>query len=99
MTWLTFVVSLGAYALLILLIKQCTATRVSSLLYLTPPTTMLMDYFVFGNMVTVNGMVGLIIVAIGVVLTHRGESLPPNYRQRLIVANRLAVTAVCQTRC
>ena len=76
LTWLTFVVSLGAYALLILLIKKCTATRVSSLLYLTPPTTMLMDYFVFGSMVTINGMVGLIIVAIGVVLTHRGESLP-----------------------
>ena len=74
LAWLTFVVSLAAYGLLIFLIKHCEATRVASLLYLTPPVTMVMDYFAFGNAVTLNGMIGLIIAAIGVFLAHRGEA-------------------------
>ena len=74
LVWLIFVVSLGAYALLILLIKKCQATRVASLLYLTPPVTMVMDYLAFGNAVTRNGMIGLAIAAVGVFLVHRGES-------------------------
>ena len=74
LAWLTLVVSLAAYGLLIFLIKKCPATRVASLLYLTPPVTMVMDYFAFGNYVTVNGMAGLAIAAVGVFLVHRGEA-------------------------
>lgn len=72
LVWLTFVVSLGAYGLLILLVKKCPATRVASLLYLTPPVTMVMDYLVFGNLVTINGLIGLVIAAAGVFLVRRG---------------------------
>ena len=74
LAWLIFVVSLSAYALLILLIKKCPATRVASLLYLTPPVTMVMDYLAFGNAVTRNGMIGLAIAAVGVFWVHRGEA-------------------------
>lgn len=75
LAWLTFVVSLAAYGLLILLIKKCPATRVASLLYLTPPVTMVMDYLAFGNSLTVNGIVGMAIAAFGVFLVHRGETM------------------------
>ena len=74
LAWLTLVVSLGAYGVLLALIKKCPATRIASLLYLTPPVTMVMDYFAFGNSVTSNGMVGLAIAAAGVFLVHRGET-------------------------
>ncbi|MGI9338900.1 MAG: DMT family transporter [Gammaproteobacteria bacterium] len=70
--WLTFVVSLGAYGMLIFLVKKCPATRVASLLYLTPPVTMIMDYLVFGSLVTINGLVGLVIASAGVFLVRLG---------------------------
>ena len=64
--WLIIIVSLGAYGMLILLYKKCPATRVASLLYLTPPTTMLLGYLAFGNTITGNGIIGLGIAAAGV---------------------------------
>ncbi len=73
LVWLTFVISLGAYGLLILLFKHAPASRVASLLYLSPPVAMVMDYFAFGNVVTINGMLGLLIAATGVILAHRGS--------------------------
>lgn len=73
LAWLTFVVSLGAYGMLIFLVKKCPATRVASLLYLTPPVTMIMDYLAFGNLVTINGLIGLVIAAVGVFLVRRSS--------------------------
>ena len=69
--WLTFVVSLGAYGLLIYLFKQCSASRVAALLYLTPPMTMVMDYIAFGAALTINGAIGLVIAAFGVFLSRK----------------------------
>ena len=74
LAWLTLVVSLGAYGILIYLVKKCPATRVASLLYLTPPVTMIMDYLAFDNAVTVNGLIGLGIAAVGVFLVRRNGS-------------------------
>ena len=73
LTWLTFICSLGGYALLMFLIKKSAVTRAASLFYLVPPATMVMDYFAFGNAVTINGMFGLLIAAIGVFLAHCGK--------------------------
>ena len=72
LAWLTFVVSLAAYGMLIFLVKKCPATRVASLLYLTPPITMVMDYLAFGSAVTPGGIAGLAVAAFGVFLVHRG---------------------------
>jgi len=69
--WLTFVVSLAAYGLLIFLFKHRPAAHVAALLYLTPPVTMLMDYLAFGAALTVNGVIGLCIAAAGVYLSRR----------------------------
>ena len=71
--WLAFIISLAAYGLLIFLFKHCAASRVASLLYLTPPTTMVMDYLAFGNVIAIFGLIGLAIACLGVVLTHKGE--------------------------
>ena len=69
--WLTFIVSLSAYGLLIYLFKRRPAPYVAALLYLTPPMVMLMDYFVFGAMVTIFGLIGLMIAVVGVYLSRR----------------------------
>lgn len=70
MIWLTLVVSLGAYALMWLLIEQINATRVASLFYLGPPLTMLMAWIAFGDTLLITDVIGLLVVFAGVLLTQ-----------------------------
>jgi len=69
MLWLIVVVSLGAYALMWLLLGRIDATRVASLFYLGPPVTMLMAWVAFGDKLQSTDVISLFIVAVGVVLT------------------------------
>jgi drug/metabolite transporter (DMT)-like permease len=80
MIWLILAVSLGAYALMWLLIKRIDATKVASLFYLGPPVTMIMAWITFGDTVSVMDIAGLCIVFIGVVLTqfNQREKNDPN---------------------
>lgn len=66
MIWLVLVVSLGAYALMWLLIERIDATRVASLFYLGPPVTMVMAWVAFGDTLTLSDVVGLLVVVLGV---------------------------------
>ncbi|HKK62955.1 MAG TPA: DMT family transporter [Bacteroidales bacterium] len=70
MIWLILAVSLGAYALMWLLIERIEATRVASLFYLGPPVTMLMAWMAFGDTVRIMDIAGLCIVLTGVMLTQ-----------------------------
>lgn len=72
MAWLVVAVSLGAYALMWILIKRLDATRVASLFYLGPPTTMLMAWLAFGDRVALTDWVGLVLVALGVWMAQSG---------------------------
>ncbi|MGF1513694.1 MAG: DMT family transporter [Elainellaceae cyanobacterium] len=86
--WLALVLSLGAYGLMLKLLEYRTATRVSSLMYLSPPVTLLLGFLVFGDRLFWQDGIGLVITALGVVLVYRGESaeLPPrgnNLRSRM----------------
>ncbi|MBD3257378.1 EamA family transporter [candidate division GN15 bacterium] len=67
MIWLILAVSLGAYALMWLLIERIDATRVASLFYLGPPVTMIMAWIAFGDGLILADVVGLLVVLIGVV--------------------------------
>jgi len=70
MAWLILAVSLGAYALMWLLIQRMDATRVASLFYLGPPVTMLMAWITFGDTLRGTDVVGLLVVLVGVLLTQ-----------------------------
>ncbi len=70
MTWLILGVSLGAYALMWLLIERIDATRVASLFYLGPPVTMLMAWIAFGDTLKILDIIGLLVVFAGVLLTQ-----------------------------
>lgn len=70
MLWLILGVSLGAYALMWLLIERLDATRVASLFYFGPPVTMLMAWIAFGDTLRLTDIIGLIVVFAGVFLAQ-----------------------------
>jgi drug/metabolite transporter (DMT)-like permease len=70
--WLALVVTVPAYALTFHLIRTRDATRVSALQYFVPPTTMIIAWLVFGEVLSVNGMAGLLVTSAGFWLMARG---------------------------
>ena len=71
MVWLILGVSLAAYALMWLLLSRLDATRVASLFYLGPPVTMIMAWVAFGDTLLSTDVIGLVIVAAGVIVVQR----------------------------
>ena len=69
--WLVLVLSLGAVSLLNLLIRRGGAVNVASLFYLTPPTTALIAWAMFGETLTSWALVGMALAAAGVWLARQ----------------------------
>jgi drug/metabolite transporter (DMT)-like permease len=65
--WSIFALSIGAIFLLFALIRKSAATSVTSLLYLTPPTTAIMAWLMFGEAFSMVGMAGMVLAVTGVV--------------------------------
>jgi drug/metabolite transporter (DMT)-like permease len=76
--WLIVLASLGGYVMYVYVARAQGATVVSTLLFLTPPTTMFWVYLMFGERVTLAGLVGLAISGAGVwlVLGRRRATTP-----------------------
>ena len=70
--WLVLVLSLGAISLLNLLIRNGSAVNVASLFYLTPPTTALIAWAMFGETLSVIALAGMGVAVAGVWLAHKG---------------------------
>ena len=64
--WSILALSIGAIFLLFRLISRNDATRVTSLLYLTPPTTAVMAWLMFGEALSPLGLVGMAVAVAGV---------------------------------
>jgi drug/metabolite transporter (DMT)-like permease len=71
--WLVVLASLGGYVMYVYVNKTEGATVVSTLLYLTPPTTMLWVFLMFDEPVTLVDLLGLLVSAAGVMLVLRGR--------------------------
>ena len=71
--WSIFALSIGAIFLLFALIRKSAATSVTSLLYLTPPTTALMAWLMFGEALSLLGLAGMAIAVIGVIVVVRNK--------------------------
>jgi drug/metabolite transporter (DMT)-like permease len=69
--WSIFALSIGAIFLLFALIRKSAATQVTSLLYLTPPTTAAMAWLVFGEAFSITGIIGMVLAIIGVIFVVR----------------------------
>ncbi|MGB7481855.1 MAG: DMT family transporter [Burkholderiaceae bacterium] len=69
--WSVLALSIGAIFLLYALIRRNAATSVASLLYLTPPTTALMAWLMFGEVFSLIGLAGMVLAVIGVAFVVR----------------------------
>ena len=72
--WLIFITTLGSYTLMFTLLRLGEATKVASLVYLTPAITMVMAYLLFGETLNLLGFIGMVIASFGVALTNRGQT-------------------------
>ncbi|MFC0253234.1 DMT family transporter [Massilia consociata] len=64
--WSIFALSIGAIFLLFTLIRRSQATEVTSLLYLTPPTTAIMAWALFGESFSPLALAGMAVAVLGV---------------------------------
>ena len=71
MAWSVLALTLGGSSLLYLLIQRGAATAVTSLFYLVPPTTALMAWLLFGEVITIATVIGTLLTALGVSLVVR----------------------------
>jgi drug/metabolite transporter (DMT)-like permease len=69
--WVIGVNSLGAFALLFVLLRRGAVNQVATLFFLMPPATAVMDYFVLGDELTALKVAGVVIAALGVFLATR----------------------------
>lgn len=66
LAWAVLALSIAAIFLLFALIRRSDATKVTSLLYLTPPTTAVMAWLMFGEAFSVLGVAGMALAVTGV---------------------------------
>jgi len=67
LAWSVLALSIGAIFLLFTLIRRGNATQVTSLLYLTPPTTAIMAWLAFGEAFNWMGIAGMVLAVVGVI--------------------------------
>ncbi|ODP31338.1 DMT family transporter [Pandoraea sp. ISTKB] len=77
LAWSVLALSIGAISLLFLLIRRGAATKVSSLMYLTPPTTAVMAWLLFGETLSPLSAAGMIVAALGVALVIERRAASP----------------------
>ncbi len=71
--FLAWVVSLGAYGLMFVLLRKIPTVKVSCLLYLSPPVTMVIAYFTFGEKIAEMDLMGLVVAGIAVWVVSKPE--------------------------
>ena len=71
--FMVIIVSIGSYGALFLLLRHVSVIKVSALVYLTPPTTMIMAWFLFGETLTSIQWSGLGLAAVAVWIVYRDD--------------------------
>jgi drug/metabolite transporter (DMT)-like permease len=71
MAWLVLVLSVGAVSLLLFLIRRGAASNVASLFFLVPPTTAMMAWGLFGEVMGPIEIAGVAAAAAGVLMVNR----------------------------
>jgi drug/metabolite transporter (DMT)-like permease len=66
--WIALLSGLGGYGAFLLVIRRQGAVAVGTWLYLSPPTTMLWTWIMFGDRIGVLGLLGVLVTAAGVIL-------------------------------
>ena len=71
--WAIFPISIGSISLLFMMIRKGAATKVTSFLYLVPPTTAIMAWMLFEEPFTALMAIGLGLTMTGVFLVNMGQ--------------------------
>ena len=71
LVWGIVGISIGAMSLLFILIRRGNATKVSSLMYLTPPTTAIMGWVLFNEPLTILVGLGTLLTMLGVLIVNQ----------------------------
>ncbi|WP_233507159.1 DMT family transporter, partial [Jiangella anatolica] len=74
--WLLVLSTAGGYGAYLVVLRRSGATRVSSLLYLTPPTTAVWAWLMFGDAIGVVVVAGFSVCAVAVWLVLRPQARP-----------------------
>jgi drug/metabolite transporter (DMT)-like permease len=72
--WLVFVATFGAWGLYYLALQKSSATRVTAVLYLSPPVTMIWAWVVFNEPLSWAMIIGLLVSLAGIILIARSSS-------------------------
>jgi drug/metabolite transporter (DMT)-like permease len=76
MAWSVLGLTLGGSSLLYMLIQKGAAASVTSLMYLVPPCTALMAWFLFDEPITIVTLLGIALTAWGVSWVIRPAKIP-----------------------
>ena len=74
LAWQVLAVSTGAYVILMILIKRDSVAATTSLLFLVPPVTAIIAFFIFDEPLTLVTVIGLFMASAGVYLVTRHSS-------------------------
>lgn len=66
MVWAIFVLSIGGVGLLLVMIRRGAVSKVATLLFLVPPVSALLGYFLFGETLTLIQVAGMAVACAGV---------------------------------
>jgi drug/metabolite transporter (DMT)-like permease len=71
LAWIVLMLSIASIVLLYGMLRTGSASKVSSLYYLVPPTAAVMAYFLFDEVIGIVGWIGMAFAGLGVVLVMR----------------------------
>lgn len=74
--WLVLIATFGAWSLYYLALRKSSPTRVTAVLYLSPPVTMIWAWVMFSEPLSVAMGLGLVVSLIGIVIVSRGGLAP-----------------------
>lgn len=80
--WGILPISIGAMSLWFILLRKGEATKVSSLMYLTPPTTAIMAWFLFDEALTLPVIIGTVITMLGVLIVNQPHWFVSLFRRK-----------------
>lgn len=86
--WTVVFAGIGGYGLYWVVVRRSGATTASSLLYLTPPTTLLWAWLMFGDELSLRAWLGLAVTALGVLLALSRGRRPAENAERVPVVSR-----------
>jgi drug/metabolite transporter (DMT)-like permease len=72
-SWLALVATLGSWSLYYLALRRSSPARVTSVVYLSPPVTMIWAWLMFGEPLSISMAVGLAVSLAGVIIVARGQ--------------------------